>query len=94
MAVKYLGKKKMYEMACSISPCKLPLMKNCEYKFYRGSEWLKWLSDEECDDGWIQWELYVCKAYYSLEKVQYLESANKAISLSRAFSYRKLESVG
>ena len=82
MAVNYLKKTKMHKLACELRD-DVPMLKDCEYKFYRGSEWLKWYADEECDDGYIQWELYVCKTYCSLSKVQHLESEFKAITLGR-----------
>lgn len=96
MAVNYLGKKKLHQMACYDAPSdgKPPIMKNCEYKFYRGSEWLKWVSTEECEDGWIEWQLYNCKAYYSLEKVQHLESEFRAVSLYRMLIYHNREVAG
>lgn len=82
MAVEYLKKTKMHDLAKSLM-ADVPPVRDCEYKFYRGSEWLKWTSDEECGDGWIRFELYVCKSYYSLEKVQYLESEFKSVVLDR-----------
>ena len=55
MAVEYLKKTKLYELAKTLMP-DIPSMRNCEYRFYRGSEWLKWLSGEECEDGWIDYK--------------------------------------
>lgn len=38
--VRYLKKKKLYEIAKSLIKEELPLCKDCKYTFYRGSEWL------------------------------------------------------
>ena len=92
MAVSYLKKKKMHSIAQELCYEKVPALKDCEYKFYRGSEWLKWFADEECEDGYIQWEFYCCRSYYSFEKVQHLESENKAVTLERYVIRRSLES--
>ena len=82
MAVEYLKKTKMHELAKALCP-DVPSLRTCEYKFYHGSEWLKWNTGEECEDGWISYELYNCRAYYSLAKVQHLESEFKAVTLDR-----------
>lgn len=82
MAVTYLKKKKMYELAVSICP-DVPALKDCEYKFYRGSEWLQWCSDEDCEDGYIGFKLFHCASYHSLDKLQYLGSESKVLQLDR-----------
>lgn len=80
--VDYLKKTKMHELAKTLCP-DVPALRYCEYKFYRGSEWLKWCADEECEDGYIGFELYNCPGYHSLDKVQYLDSEFKAVGLER-----------
>ena len=85
MKVPYLKKTKMFEFAkkiCSEPPKK---MKDCEYKFYRGSEWLIWYSDEPAPDGdgWLKWEMYKMGYYVSLNLIQSLESEFKSVTLER-----------
>lgn len=82
----------MHELAKSLCP-DVPPMRECEYKFYRGSEWLKWMCDEECEDGWISFELCNDKSYYSLEKVHHFESEFKAVTLDRKVFFRNREKV-
>ena len=53
--MKYLGKKKLYERMQELSSqigCEIPKMKDCEYKFYRGDEWLKWEYYEKDRNGY------------------------------------------
>lgn len=45
MAVEYLKKTKMYELAQSLCD-DVPGIRRCEYKFYRGAERLEWCSSE------------------------------------------------
>ena len=87
MMIPYLKKTKMYNIAQQL--CKdVPKLKDCEYKFYRGMEWLKWYTDEECEDGWIEWSLCRTGYFISLNKEQHLESEFKAVTLSRATTFR------
>ena len=47
MSVKYLKKKKFYDLAKELlKDVKLPIMKECEYKLYRGAERLSFACDE------------------------------------------------
>ena len=82
----YLKKKKLYELAkqhCS----DIPKLRDCEYRFHRGSEWLKWNSSEESEDGWITWSLFRTGAHVSLEKVLHLEAEFKATTIERKVFY-------
>ena len=85
MKVPYLKKTKLFEFAKEICPDAPKKMKDCEYKFYRGTEWLKWSSTEDAPDGdgWIKWE--ICKMGYrvSLNKEQHLESEFAIKNLER-----------
>lgn len=93
MAVEYLKKTKMHELAKSLVP-DIPPVRKCEYKFYRGSEWLTWYPGEECNDGWIEYRLYSCRSYYSLDKVQHLESEFKEVTLDRkVFTHKRALAV-
>ena len=80
----------MYNLAQQL--CEdIPKLKHCKYSFYRGSEWLKWNADEECEDGWLEWKLYKMGNLLSLEKVQHLESEFKAISVRKVcFNLNKI----
>ena len=64
---QYLKKKKLYEIVKKLlADKKLPPLKNCEYKFYRGAEWLTFsgIGDDlhyyriasECCGNWISIE--------------------------------------
>lgn len=54
--VRYLKKKKMFGLAQKIlgSDCSVKLL-DCEYHFYRGSEWLLFSDDGYC------YKLYSCR---------------------------------
>ena len=78
----YLKKSKMYELACCLTS-DVPKMKYCEYKFYRGSEWLEWYTGECCDDGYISCQIYRCRSFVSFERIQHLDSEFKAVTLKR-----------
>lgn len=44
--MQYLGKRKMYQMALDMLKYKdMPKCMYCEYKFYRGTEWLIFSTD-------------------------------------------------
>lgn len=88
--LSYLKKTKMHCLAQQL--CEdVSIMKDCKYLFYRGCEWLKWNSDEECEDGWLEWKLYRIGNFLSLEKVQHLESEFKAITVKReCFNLNKI----
>lgn len=76
----------MFELAKKIC-FDIPKMKECEYKFYRGSEWLIWFANEDCEDGYISWEIYRTGYFVSLNKIQHLESEFKAVTLERKTYY-------
>lgn len=88
--IPYLKKTKMYNLANQLCEA-VPKLKDCRYKFHRGTEWLKWYTDEECEDGYIEWVLCRIGYHISLEKVQHLESEFKAVTLSRKTIYLNKE---
>ena len=46
--MEYLKKTGMYKVMKNLLPeVKIPLMKNCTYKFYRGSEWLECYAEDD-----------------------------------------------
>lgn len=52
--MKYLKKKKMYELVKPYFANRIPLMKNCNYSFVRGSEFLKF----NCVDNYNSVSVY------------------------------------
>lgn len=79
--IDYLKKNKMYDLARYLFS-DIPCMRKCEYKKYRGLEWLKWFG-EYVEDGFTEYRLCVQGSYFSFEKVQYLDSASKCVILER-----------
>ncbi|MBQ7776404.1 MAG: hypothetical protein IJ379_10850 [Lachnospiraceae bacterium] len=84
MSVQYLKKAKMFELLQMLivdKDCSLKL-KYCEYKFYRGSEWLKF-----CNDDGIIFSLYHKGVGVSLD-LSYLDGYDREISIDRlTFAY-------
>lgn len=62
MKVPYFKKKKMYELVSEFLPdMEIPKLIQCEYKFYRGSEWLKFsCCKKDTADSVVFVNLYHC----------------------------------
>ena len=86
----YLRKMKMYTLAKYL--CRdISLMKDCEYSFYRGSEWLEWDSKKQDDEGRNEWKLYISGNTVLLEKKKYLYGEEKYVTLhSEHYDYDKV----
>lgn len=78
MAVNYLKKSRMYEIAKRLG-YQVPVMKACEYRFYRGTEWLRFH-----DDSYLY---EICASYggkyLSVNTYYYDEGIYKRVLLSR-----------
>lgn len=69
--VKYLKKKKMYELVAQLlKDKKLPLMKACEYKFYQGVENLSFTGIGE-DYHWYKVSSQLCGGWIQIEEFGY-----------------------
>lgn len=65
--MEYLKKKKMRAVMQELIPdVKIPALNKCEYRFYRGSEWLRFW--EENTEEYVQYELYRFKNSYRIER--------------------------
>lgn len=84
MKTTYFKKTKMVEIAKKIFT-DIPKLKDFTYKFYRGTEWLTWYSDEECEDGYISWKITRDGYAIRLEKEHHLESEFKCVVLEQRF---------
>lgn len=79
--VVYLKKKKLFEIAKSLIAFESDLkLKDCAYRFYRGTEWLRLY-----DDSYI-YELCAMYGgkYLSLEKFYYNEKSDNRIIVERS----------
>ena len=68
----------MYQMLQTVLDKKLAMMKDCSYKCYRGSEWLK----GEADDGYC-FKLYHMGVFVSLDISKYVEEKDKYVEVDR-----------
>lgn len=79
-SMRYLKKSKLYSIAKEVFElCDFPMLKDCKYICYRGTEWLKIYHDtyiyEICSMG--------CGAYLSV-KVYYYDDFCNRITISRS----------
>ena len=78
MKVPYFKKKKMYEIVSELLPdVKIPKLIHCEYRFFRGSEWLDFSYDDDGHaDSCVCVSFYHCGYYVvlDLEYRQYFEN--------------------
>lgn len=79
MAVVYLKKRKMLEIACNILKldCDIKL-KDCNYRFYRGTEWLRF-----CDNSY-NYDICAMRggAYLSVTTFVYDEQLSRQVQVS------------
>lgn len=70
--VKYLKKKKLYELVTKlVKDKKIPLMKACEYEFYQGVEKLSFAGVEE-DTHWYKATSQFCGGWVQIEEFGYM----------------------
>lgn len=78
---EYLKKKKLYELTKQLlTEDKLPLMKECKYKFYHGAEWLYFSVD---DGTHYKISSLYCGKWIEIEKKGYLEPDGELVILQR-----------
>lgn len=63
--MKYLGKRKLYELVQAVKPYTMPKCMYCSYKFYSGYEKL-WFYVP--DVGVVRFTVYKCGVYVRLEE--------------------------
>lgn len=66
--VSYLKKSKIREIVLSLGFL-VPTLKDCSYKFYKGSEWLRFSGTDE-----YYYEVYVCPGYLAIDCIDYDEN--------------------
>lgn len=101
MSVKYLKKKKFYDLAKELlKDVKLPIMKECEYKFFRGAEWLSFACDEnyhhynicsQCGGAWIHIEEYGYESSFSDAEYVLLNSEIFSQPVNGKYTYHSIK---
>lgn len=79
----YLKKKKMHKLAKNFYD-KVPALSECSYKFFNGSEWLRF-SSPVLDEEDIYFNLYVCSSFLHFEKLSYDPYANSSHTISCSY---------
>lgn len=79
---EYLKKKKMFELLKQLAPgLNIPIMKECEYKFYRGAEWLNVPIYDRLDFDYIS--MYHSRSYISIDFDVYETENNRFCNENR-----------
>lgn len=81
--MKYLKKKKMYELAKIFIGDKVPIMKECGYKFYSGYETLSFNIYQESEDRIISYEF----TSLSLGKWIHIEAVDDSLYVVEISNY-------
>ena len=78
----YLKKKKMYELLKQLEPeFSIPIMKECKYRFFRGSEWLSIPVYETLECDYI--EMYHSKSCITVTFYIWDDESERLISIDR-----------
>lgn len=86
--MEYLKKRKMYEILDLLVDANLDLMKNANYRFYRGSEWLNCSAFGE--EHYTIYKLYRSGQFVSLDILQWNEEKDDYAETER-ITYRMIE---
>lgn len=77
--VKYLKKKKLYELVEKLlKDKKLPLMKECQYRFYHGVEWLSFVGVGD-DENWYKVASQCNGNWINIEEFGYIDEESEPV---------------
>lgn len=79
--VVYLKKTKIRNILLDLGYT-VPALKDCTYRFYRGSEWLKFFVSVSDDGQEIYYNVYVSGSYMSIELCSFDPYKNSVTSLN------------
>lgn len=82
--VKYLKKSKIRQLLLDLG-YQVPALKDCSYKFYRGSEWLEGSLPCGESDCSVFFKCYLCPGYMSVDVYLYDWNTDEEELLERKF---------